>query len=34
MISENPTLTMEVRGHPHTVLWLHDNNGNEFEAGL
>jgi sulfur-oxidizing protein SoxY len=33
-ISENPTLTMEVRGHPHTVLWLHDNNGNEFEAGL
>lgn len=33
-VSENPTLTMEVRGHPHTVLWLHDNNGNEFQAEL
>ena len=33
-VSENPTLTLEVRGHPHTVLWLHDNNGNEFQADL
>ncbi|SDH31389.1 quinoprotein dehydrogenase-associated SoxYZ-like carrier [Pseudomonas panipatensis] len=33
-VSENPTFTFEVRGHPHTQLWLHDNNGNEFKAGL
>lgn len=31
-VSENPTLTLEVRGHPSTQLWLHDNNGNEFQA--
>ncbi|MBD9481493.1 quinoprotein dehydrogenase-associated SoxYZ-like carrier [Pseudomonas sp. PDM14] len=33
-VSENPTLTMEVHGHPRSVLWLHDNNGNEFQAEL
>lgn len=33
-VSENPTFTFEVRGHPHTELWLHDNNGNEFQAAL
>ncbi|HSC82024.1 MAG TPA: quinoprotein dehydrogenase-associated SoxYZ-like carrier [Pseudomonas sp.] len=33
-VSENPTLTLEVRGHRDLQLWLHDNNGNEFQAAL
>ncbi|MGL4315446.1 MAG: quinoprotein dehydrogenase-associated SoxYZ-like carrier [Pseudomonas sp.] len=33
-VSENPTLSLDVRGHPGTQLWLHDNNGNEFLADV
>ncbi|WP_312290441.1 quinoprotein dehydrogenase-associated SoxYZ-like carrier [Stutzerimonas nitrititolerans] len=33
-VSENPTLSLEVKGHQDTRLWLRDNNGNEFEAAL
>ncbi|SDJ65007.1 quinoprotein dehydrogenase-associated SoxYZ-like carrier [Pseudomonas indica] len=31
-VSENPSLTFEVRGDEPTRLWLRDNSGNEFEA--
>jgi len=33
-VSENPTLSLEVKDHQDTRLWLRDNNGNEFEAAL
>ncbi|MDF3840769.1 quinoprotein dehydrogenase-associated SoxYZ-like carrier [Pseudomonas citronellolis] len=33
-VSENPSFSFELRGHPHAKLFLHDNNGNEFEAAL
>ncbi|WP_437880383.1 quinoprotein dehydrogenase-associated SoxYZ-like carrier [Pseudomonas sp. LRF_L74] len=33
-VSENPSLTFEVRGHRRTTLWLRDNNGNEFSAAI
>ncbi|TCD24435.1 quinoprotein dehydrogenase-associated SoxYZ-like carrier [Pseudomonas sp. IC_126] len=33
-VSENPTLSLEVKGQQGTRLWLRDNNGNEFEAAL
>jgi len=33
-VSENPTLSLEVKGQRGTRLWLRDNNGNEFEAAL
>jgi sulfur-oxidizing protein SoxY len=33
-VSENPTLSLELRGQEDAVLWLRDNNGNEFEAAL
>ena len=31
-VSENPSLTFEVRGDEPTRQWLRDNSGNEFEA--
>ena len=31
-VSENPTLTFDLRGDRHAELWLRDNNGNEFQA--
>jgi sulfur-oxidizing protein SoxY len=33
-VSENPSLGFQVRGGGALQLWLRDNNGNEFEAGL
>lgn len=33
-VSENPTLSLELKDHQKTQLWLRDNNGNEFEAAL
>ncbi|WP_435609480.1 quinoprotein dehydrogenase-associated SoxYZ-like carrier [Pseudomonas knackmussii] len=33
-LSENPSFSFLLRGHPQARLFLHDNNGNEFEAGL
>lgn len=33
-VSENPTLSLDLRGTGETELWLRDNNGNEFEAAL
>ncbi|WP_205340923.1 quinoprotein dehydrogenase-associated SoxYZ-like carrier [Denitrificimonas caeni] len=33
-VSENPTLTLGIKGHPETQLWLRDNNGNEFTADI
>lgn len=33
-LSENPTLTLAVKGSPHTRLWFRDNNGNEFSREL
>jgi sulfur-oxidizing protein SoxY len=33
-VSENPTLSLDVKGEGATELWLRDNNGNEFEAAL
>ena len=33
-VSENPTLSLEVKGSQPATLWLRDNNGNEFEAGF
>lgn len=33
-VSENPTLSLEVKGGEPASLWLRDNNGNEFEAGF
>lgn len=33
-MSENPTITLGVKGHPQTQLWLRDNNGNEFSATI
>ena len=31
-VSENPTITLHVKGQPRTQWWLRDNNGNEFTA--
>ena len=33
-VSENPTISLEVKGEGETTLWLRDNNGNEFEAAF
>jgi sulfur-oxidizing protein SoxY len=33
-VSENPTLSLEVKDRQGARLWLRDNNGNEFEAAL
>ncbi|MBE7377075.1 quinoprotein dehydrogenase-associated SoxYZ-like carrier [Pseudomonas lopnurensis] len=33
-VSENPSLSLELKGRQDTRLWLRDNNGNEFEAAL
>ena len=33
-VSENPTITLRVKGHRQTQLWLRDNNGNEFSAQI
>ena len=33
-MSENPSLTLGIAGHPETQLWLRDNNGNEFSATI
>lgn len=33
-VSENPTLSLDLRGSGETELWLRDNNGNEFKAAL
>ena len=33
-VSENPTLSFDVRGNAPTEVWLRDNNGNEFKAEL
>ena len=33
-VSENPTITLRVKGQPQTQLWLRDNNGNEFSAQI
>lgn len=33
-VSENPTITLSVKGQPHTQWWLRDNNGNEFTAQI
>ncbi|MCQ4261698.1 quinoprotein dehydrogenase-associated SoxYZ-like carrier [Stutzerimonas stutzeri] len=33
-VSENPSLSLEVKGSQDTRLWLRDNNGNEFEAAF
>ena len=31
-VSENPTLTFDLRGDQQAEVWLRDNNGNEFQA--
>ncbi len=33
-VSENPTISLDVKGVVETELWLRDNNGNEFKADL
>ncbi len=33
-MSENPTITLGIKGHQETQLWLRDNNGNEFTAHI
>jgi sulfur-oxidizing protein SoxY len=33
-VSENPTISLEVKGEGATELWLRDNNGNEFRAAF
>lgn len=33
-VSENPTISLDVKGDVETELWLRDNNGNEFNAEL
>nr|WP_064495493.1 quinoprotein dehydrogenase-associated SoxYZ-like carrier [Pseudomonas chengduensis] len=33
-VSENPTLTLDLRGDRQAELWLRDNNGNEFRAAF
>ncbi len=33
-VSENPTLSLDLREAGETELWLRDNNGNEFRAAL
>lgn len=33
-VSENPTISLDVKGSVETELWLRDNNGNEFRADL
>lgn len=33
-VSENPTLTFDLRGDLRAELWLRDNNGNEFQAAF
>ncbi|MNP78628.1 sulfur oxidation protein SoxZ [compost metagenome] len=33
-VSENPTISLQVRGADDARLWLRDNNGNEFEASF
>ncbi|WP_271407502.1 quinoprotein dehydrogenase-associated SoxYZ-like carrier [Pseudomonas sp. Q1-7] len=33
-VSENPTISLEMRGREEAQLWLRDNHGNEFEASL
>lgn len=33
-VSENPTLSLDLRDAGATELWLRDNNGNEFKAAL
>jgi sulfur-oxidizing protein SoxY len=33
-VSENPTISLDVKGAVQTELWLRDNNGNEFKADL
>lgn len=33
-VSENPTLTFDLRGEQQAELWLRDNNGNEFQASF
>ncbi|MBJ7547468.1 quinoprotein dehydrogenase-associated SoxYZ-like carrier, partial [Pseudomonas sp. OA3] len=33
-VSENPTLSFDLRGNRHAELWLRDNNGNEFQAAF
>lgn len=33
-VSENPTISLDVKGDVETQLWLRDNNGNEFRADL
>ncbi|WP_298188359.1 quinoprotein dehydrogenase-associated SoxYZ-like carrier [uncultured Pseudomonas sp.] len=33
-VSENPTISLDVKGTVETELWLRDNNGNEFKADL
>jgi len=33
-VSENPTLSLDLKDADETELWLRDNNGNEFKAAL
>ena len=33
-VSENPTISLDVKGAVETELWLRDNNGNDFKADL
>jgi len=33
-VSENPTITLSVKGQPYAQWWLRDNNGNEFIAQI
>jgi sulfur-oxidizing protein SoxY len=33
-VSENPTISLDVKDAGESVLWLRDNNGNEFKAAL
>jgi sulfur-oxidizing protein SoxY len=33
-VSENPTISLDIKGSVETELWLRDNNGNEFKADL
>ena len=33
-VAENPTLSLDVKGHAGARLWLRDTNGNEVEGGL
>ncbi|MFI8608196.1 quinoprotein dehydrogenase-associated SoxYZ-like carrier [Pseudomonas sp. NPDC077649] len=33
-VSENPTLSFDLRGEQPAELWLRDNNGNEFQAAF